>query len=110
MSNRTTNLITELNQREVMYSIFNNSMLNDLDKIDKRISKRIRQKFKPITQKSKYSYYEDFDFVIKRLARQILIAEEVEVEVQNIGNIPDKDTKIILKNLRQICVMLERET
>jgi len=110
MNNRTKNLITELNKREAWYEIFNNSNLNLLDKTDKRIRKRIRENFKPITQKSKYSNNKDFDFVIKKLARQILITEEIENEIETIGHTPDKDTKIIVKNLRQICTMLERET
>jgi len=110
MSTRTENLIAELIQREKMYGIFNNSMLGDLDIVDKKIRKRIREKFNPITQKSKYSYDEDFDFVVKKLARQILIAEEIENEIQNIGHTPDKDTKILVKNLRQVCVLLERES
>ena len=108
MSNRTVNLITELNQREKMYGIFNNTILNNLDKDDKRIRKRIGQQFKPITPNSTHSYDEDFDFAIKKLARQILIAEDIEIEVQNFGNTPGKDEKIIIKNLRQICIMLER--
>jgi len=110
MNNRTKNLITELNKREAWYEIFNNSNLNLLDKIDKRIRKRIKENFKPTTQKSKYSYDKDFDFAIKKLARQILIAEEIEIEFENIGHTPDKNSKIIVKNLRQICTMLERET
>jgi len=110
MNNRTKNLLTTLIQKEAWYEIFNNSNLNLLDKVDKRISKRIREKFKPTTQKSKYPIDEDFDIAIKNLARQILIGEEIEIEIENIGHTPDKDTKIIVKNLRQICTMLERET
>ena len=110
MNNRTKNLITELNRREAWYDIFNNSNLNLLDKIDKKIRKRIREKFKPTTQKSKYSYDKNFDFAIKKLSRQILIAEEIENEIENMGHTPDRNSKIIVKNLRQICTMLERET
>jgi len=110
MNNRITNMLTVLIQKDVGYGILNNFILNDLDKIDSRISKRIRQKFRHKTpQKSKYSENEYFDAVLKNLARQILIAEEIEIEIQNIANTPNNDTKIILKNLRQICTMLKRE-
>ena len=104
-------MLTELIQRDIGYGIVNNSNLNDLDIIDKRIRKRIRKQFGPeIPLKSKYSKDEYFEVVIKNLARQILIAEEIENEIQNIGHTPDKDTKILVKNLRQVCVLLERES
>jgi len=110
MNNKFGKMFTVLIQRETGYGIVNNSSLNYLDIIDKRISKRIRQQFGPeIPLNSKCSEDEYFETIIKNLARQILIAEEIENEIDNIGHTPDKDSKIIVKNLRQICVMLERE-
>ena len=110
MNNKTANLLTTLIQRGIGYSIFNNSLLDGLEKIDSRISKRIRRKFRPKTlQKSKYSENEYFDTVIKNLARQILIGDEIKNEIQKIDDTPDKDTKIILKDLRKIFAIQERK-
>jgi len=108
MNNSTANLLTTLIQRSMGYGIFNNSLLDGLEKIDSTISKRIRLKFRPKTpQKSEYSKNEYFDAVIKNLARQILIGEEIKYEIQKIDDTSDKDTKIILKDLRKIFTIKE---
>lgn len=72
------NILYFLIQRGIGYSIFNNALLNELEKIDSTTSKRIKRKFTPQTiECHKLTANEFFDKTIKNLARQIYIHEEI---------------------------------
>lgn len=72
------NILYFLMQRGIGYSIFNNVLLNELEKIDSTTSKRIKRKFTLQTiECHKLTANEFFDKIIKNLARQICIYEEI---------------------------------
>ena len=78
------------------YGIVNSMALNELGKIDSKISKRIRRKFMPkISEKENLSESEYFDTVIKKLGREILVKEEIHYEIHKM----DMDNNMNFKTI-----------
>lgn len=110
MKNSNEKILFTLIQRGIAISIGNNVALKELEKIDCKVSKRIRRKFAPKTPpKFQYSKTEYFNSVIKNLARQIFITEEIHNEIQKINTNPNTNFKVIIKNLGNIDAIKERK-
>lgn len=78
MKSSNTDILQNLIQRGIGYSISNTLLLNELDKIDSKIRKYIQRKFTPKTVlHPNLSDDEYFDTVITNLTRQILIRKEI---------------------------------
>ncbi len=92
------NILSFLIQRGIGYSIFNSLLLNELEKIDSTTSRRIKRKLTPQTiECHKLTADEFFDKIIKNLARQILIREEIRQLIKNSHIVSNTNFKEIRK-------------
>ena len=109
MKNSNEKIVLTLIQRYIATGIANTVLFKELDKIDIKISKRIIKKFTPKSPpKSQLTSSEYFDAVIKKLACQILIGEEIRNEIQKIYPRHTKNLEVIRKNLRKIDAIKEK--
>ena len=98
MKKRTNDFLLNLNEIHLGYCLVNLMVFEELDKIDIRISKRIRKKFiSKMLPRQKFSDNEYCEAVIRNLGRQILIHEEIQHEINKLGIIPNACFKTILE-------------
>lgn len=99
MKSSDANILYNLIQRGIAYSISNTMILQKLEQIDSKTSRQIQRKFMPKTVSNhKLSGDEYFNTVIKNLARQIFIREEI----QNLIKKPQIALNVNFKEIRKI--------
>ncbi len=108
MKKSTNDLIRNFHEVNIQYQMVNSMVLSEFDKIDIRISKRIRKKFMPKNSpRQKFSENEYFKAIIRNLGRQILICEEIHYEINKLDINPNVGFKIILEYFGKIDTLQE---
>jgi hypothetical protein len=101
--NKTRKFLGVLFEKSIVKSVANKIALGKLEKIDSRVSKKIRKKFLPLTLPNPQDSMNEYcEYIIKNFDYQILIDKEIQNETHKMGISLNVDEKIILKILKDL--------
>ena len=98
--NETGKFLVAILEKSIALSVTNKISLEELEKIDSRVSRQIRRKFLPITLPNpQHSMNEYCEYIIKNFDHQILLGEEIQNEIHKMGISLNLNAKILFKTL-----------
>lgn len=101
--NKTRKFLGVLFEKSIVKSVANKIALGKLEKIDSRVSKKIRKKFLPLTLPNPQDSMNEYcKYILKNFDYQILIDKEIQNETHKMGISLNVDEKIILKILKDL--------
>ena len=101
--NKTRKFLGVLFEKSIVKSVANKIALEKLEKIDSRVSKKIRKIFLPLTLPNPQDSMNEYcEYIIKNFDYQILIDKKIQNETHKMGISLNVDEKIILKILKDL--------